>query len=457
MVGKAQAAWDALNERQRLYLTVLYDEDQAVEAERQQDAANGYYDNTPASEWRWVDVVSPGAKLTSVQRRLTVHDVRDEGAGSTLQALQRHGLIEVREEIREGPRGRSKTVSAKLTRAGRAAVRAGTKEAPRRRRGELGQFAWERLVRLWKADPGTVSIWGAMTYDALVGRPNPPLAEGRSGDYRITEAGREHYRTRWARYTELYPDVAAPNPDDAAADPWPTALVKVLQALRRAVERAHQARSAAHRRREEALKDAQAPIRCDETDEHSTEWHVLLIEQARTRVEMAEGHEAQATTTLEVAIRAYVHGVLRAYTASVQDDLFDAALVDAVTTAADSGRRGADIEAPVRCGLPRVDRAMQTAYAEATGTRERRRALPKEMVSDLSRFGGPEPLPREIAGLEDLARTATSYIADGALRRELHPPAAPEATTAAAGSGAEGAGAPRGKVGGAAVHDRQTP
>ncbi|MEV8335643.1 hypothetical protein [Streptomyces niveus] len=72
-------------------------------------------------------MVTPGAKLTSVQRALALRDVRDDGAGSTLQALQRYGLIEVRDEVAEGPRGKSRTVEVKLTRAGRAAVRAGVR------------------------------------------------------------------------------------------------------------------------------------------------------------------------------------------------------------------------------------------------------------------------------------------------------------------------------------------
>ncbi|MCZ0984417.1 hypothetical protein O1L60_47530 [Streptomyces diastatochromogenes] len=219
MATKAQAAWEALNSRQQTYMTVLYDQDQAQETARAQDAAAGYYDDTPASVWRWIDVVTPGAKLTSVQRALALRDVRDDGAGSTLQALQRYGLIEVRDEVVEGPRGKSRTVKTKLTRAGRAAVRAGTKEPGRRRAGELSEYAWERLVRLWRADPGTVRIWGHNTYEALVGRPSPPYAEGRQGDYRITEAGREHYRTLWARYAVLYPDVAAPDPD-GGPEPW---------------------------------------------------------------------------------------------------------------------------------------------------------------------------------------------------------------------------------------------
>ncbi|MCZ0983914.1 hypothetical protein O1L60_44935 [Streptomyces diastatochromogenes] len=260
MASKAQAAWDALNTRQRTYMTVLYDHDQAVETARAQDAAAGYYDNTPASVWRWIDVVTPGTKLTSVQRALALRDVRDDGTGSTLQALQRYGLIEVEDEVVETRRGKSRTVKAKLTLAGRAAVRAGTQEPGRRRRGELTEYAWERLVRLWKADPGTVSIWGHNTYEALVSRPSPPYAEGRHGDYRITEAGREHYRRLWARYAVLYPDVAAPDPD-GGADPWPAEVQRALDRLRGAIEVAGRARWSAHRRWEEAQKDAGRPPR----------------------------------------------------------------------------------------------------------------------------------------------------------------------------------------------------
>lgn len=431
MASKAQAAWDALNDRQRIYMTVLYDEDQAVEEDRARDAAAGHYDDTPASVWRWFDVVTPGSRLTAVQQRLARHDVRDDGTGSTLQALQRYGLIEVREETEQGSRGTSKTVSVKLTRPGRAAVRAGTKEPGRRRSGELSQYAWERLIKLWRADPRLVAIWGDNTRKALV---DPPYAErvGHLGDYRITEAGREHYRTLWARYAELYPDVAAPNPDESAADPWPAELVKTLRSLESAVIQAGRDQWAAHRRREAALKDAQVPLRVDQQTEHGTEWHTLLVAQAQARVELAERHEAQATAALETGIRAYAHAVLRAYTASVENDLFDAALVDAVTTAADAGRDGTPAAAPATCGLPRVDRAVQTAYAEATGTRKRRRALPKQMLPDTSYLTGsrPEPLPQEINALHDLARTVASYIADGALRRELYPPATAEAAEA---------------------------
>ena len=46
--------WQELNERQRAYLRALYDCDQAKEAERRERASRGFYDRTPAADWRWI-------------------------------------------------------------------------------------------------------------------------------------------------------------------------------------------------------------------------------------------------------------------------------------------------------------------------------------------------------------------------------------------------------------------
>ncbi|MFJ4966022.1 hypothetical protein ACIP6P_26855 [Streptomyces sp. NPDC088729] len=433
MASKAQVAWDALNERQQAYMTVLYDHDQAAEAARAQDAAAGYYDDTPASVWRWIDVVTPGTKLTSVQRALARRDVRDDGAGSTLQALQRYGLIEVRDEVVEGPRGKSRTVSVKLTRAGRAAVRVGTKEPGRRRTGELSEYAWERLVRLWKADPATVRIWGHNTYEALIGRPSPPYAEGKQGDYRITEAGREHYRTRWARYAVLYPDVAAPDPE-GAPEPWPAELQRTLDRMKSAIELAHRTQWTAHRRWEEAQKDAGKHTATRE-NKAEAQWHTLLLEQAQARAVLALAHREQATQEAVVAIRRYAHALCAAFTASVEGSPAGADLTAAVLAAANAGQDSPKVPKPPLCGLHRVDTAVQEAYGTLAGTRTRKRPLPKQMQpaarSVWKDWTDPPAHDLVVRRLLELAWTVASYVDGGALRRELHPPAnRAEASTA---------------------------
>ncbi|PZT71462.1 hypothetical protein [Streptomyces sp. AC1-42T] len=426
MASRAQAAWDALNERQRAYMTVLYDHDQAAETARAQDAAAGYYDDTPASVWRWIDVVTPGTKLTSVQRALALKDVRDDGTGSTLQALQRYGLIEVRDEMVEARRGKSRRVTVKLTRAGRAAVRAGTREPGRRRAGELSEYAWERLVRLWRADPGTVRIWGHNTEAALVTRPDPPYAEGRHGDYRITEAGREHYRTRWARYAVLYPDVAAPDPE-GAPEPWSAELQRTLDRMKFAVDLAHRAEWTAHRRWEEAEKDVGKHTASQEP-EAEAQWCALLLEQARARAALALAHREQATREAVVAIRRYAHALCAAFTASVEGSPAGADLTAAVVAAADAGQDSPKVAQPPLCGLHRVDSAVQEAYGTLAGTRVRRRPLPKQMQptarSVWKDWTDPPAHDLVVRRLQDLAWTVASYVDGGALRRELHPPAA---------------------------------
>ncbi|MGW0672552.1 hypothetical protein [Streptomyces sp. NPDC002746] len=426
MASRAQQAWNTLNNRQQTYMTVLYDHDQAVEAARAQDAAGGYFDDAPASMWRRIDVVGPGSKLTSVQRALARHDVRDDGAGSTLQALQRHGLIEVHDETVETRRGKSRTVQVTLTRAGRAAVRAGTQEPGRRRPGELSEYAWERLVKLWRADPGTVRIWGYNTEAALVTRPKEPYAEGKLGEYRITEAGREHYRSRWARYAKLFPAVAAPDPD-GGPEPWPVELQRTLDRMKGAIEVADRVQWAAHRRMEEAHRDAGRRPSSQE-GAADAEWHALLLEQAEVRAALALAHREQATTDAVVAIRRYAHAVCAAYTASVAGSPAAEDLTTAVVTAADAGQDHAKVKQPPLCGLHRVDTAVQEVYGTLAGTRTRKRPLPKQMQpgprSVWRDFTDPPEHDLAVRRLLELARTVASYVDGGALRRELHPPAA---------------------------------
>ncbi|MFJ2752787.1 hypothetical protein [Streptomyces sp. NPDC087297] len=117
------------------------------------------------------------------------------------------------------------------------------------------------------------------------------------------------------------------------------------------------------------------------------------------------------------AISAYVHG----------------AVAEAISrAAADAGAQGVLPPRPVPCGLHDVDSALGEAWDTAAGVRTRRRPLPKQMTEPPRRRGrcgallrtDPEPPPLE-ARLQQvwaLARTAAGQVADGTLRRSLHPP-----------------------------------
>lgn len=441
-VTKAKAAWDGLNERQRAYLHVLYDHDRAAEEQQATVWASGHTmdERRPAAEWRWIDVVTPGSRLTSVQRALAQRDVRDPGVGSTLAALARAGLIE-HDEV---PRGRGRAVRAKMTRLGRAAVRAARKTAPGRRTGELADWSWEILGRLWTADGAQVRAGGVAVERALLDR-RPPLAVQHAYPwYSITDAGREHYREHWARYAELHPHVAAPDPEPGA-DPWPPTAQKVLDQLKRAVEAAVVDRRAAFHRQREAEADAEmAAPRPGKAGEPVGEWErlaalqaeqvrVLAARHARARAEMAARHYADAEARIGPAIGAFVHGTLTAYTLSASNVLFDGAVAEAISAAA--GAAGTDWALPPRpdpCGLHDVDTALGEAWDTAAGVRVRRRPLPKQMTEPASRRGrygtlrpaDPEPPPLE-ARLQKawaLARITAAEVADGTLRRALYPP-----------------------------------
>ncbi|KPM55687.1 hypothetical protein ACG83_10400 [Frankia sp. R43] len=139
-------------------------------------------------------------------------------------------------------------ITVTLTRAGRAAARAGTSTMPARTpKPALSERSWEVLALLWMADRrGGRLRWGrSATIDRrLIEAHVPPLAERSTGalGYRITERGREFYREHHATHVAAYPDVRAPHPDGEAADVRvgggrrdPSAAPRVLPGAVRAV------------------------------------------------------------------------------------------------------------------------------------------------------------------------------------------------------------------------------
>lgn len=231
MSVSARARWDELNERQRAYLSVIYREDQAAERAR---AAIGRAAG-PETNWRNLPFVVKAplgmAGDTAIQRALRAAGVHDAGAGSSLTALERRGLVTTSmDAIDLPPFGQVARVLVALTRIGRACARAGLGEkgSSRPPAGLLSEWLWRRLVDVALAEPEGVAEDGVLDRAKFhlgvgygpAGRPSRgyidcvPVMEG-AGDaeyareyrWRLTDAGRRHFAEQVEAYRELYPTV----------------------------------------------------------------------------------------------------------------------------------------------------------------------------------------------------------------------------------------------------------
>jgi hypothetical protein len=233
-------AWEALNDRQRVYLRVLYRADQDAEKEHRSGGARGDFDQRPAAEWRRI---SFNAWPSPIPDQLAAAGVYDRGAGATLAALRDRGLIET-ENV--PTRAGADLVDVWVTRAGRAAARHGTGDTPARRsrpRWATSEWLWRELVKVGRSEPEGLrasELYGSADLylgAGFAGRPgNRPYLrketvwrryEVRTWDgepsgwtskpvdmYHLTDEGRAHYIERAAEYRELFPGIDAPDLDD---------------------------------------------------------------------------------------------------------------------------------------------------------------------------------------------------------------------------------------------------
>ncbi|MFD0352932.1 hypothetical protein ACFVHW_04170 [Streptomyces sp. NPDC127110] len=231
--------WQALNDRQRLYLKAAFEEDQRAEA-------RAGLDPRPAAEWRWL-MYSIKAPKNLVGRSTIQYVVErqgqlDTGAGSSLAALRRRGLLEVRPTVVLLARlGAVDAVEVQLTRLGRAVTRAGLGIPPTTKipTGLISRdYLWDAMAWLYEAgEEGFTHEYSRRdqppeqtrfrpswnTLLKLRDRRDGSLWEhppwtgspswGRNSDrYRLSPLGREHYERHWACYNELFPEIEAPEP-----------------------------------------------------------------------------------------------------------------------------------------------------------------------------------------------------------------------------------------------------
>jgi len=232
--------WADLNERQQAYLQALFACDQAEEQARRRSAARGYWDQTPASVWRW-QMYGPVSPSSMLYRRLESAKLIDPGTGATWKALETRG--QVRSRVTHDRFG-GQLLEVQITPAGRKLVRGATGAAAPTRlpKGVLRERQWAALARLYVAgDMGIADevLMGRGGFDWMqtllrlrdyrskslmesYQRPRPPSADGSwnppEACCRLTVYGRAYYEREWAQYCQRYPAVEAPRPAAHALD-----------------------------------------------------------------------------------------------------------------------------------------------------------------------------------------------------------------------------------------------
>ncbi|HEY9838049.1 MAG TPA: hypothetical protein V6D27_14265 [Vampirovibrionales bacterium] len=226
--SKHEQIWDKLNERQQTYLKYIFEIDQSRE-KSERGAWNSGGRPRPADEWRWIEYLELFGNSSPLRQKLKTAGVIDPGTGSTFKALRTRKLIEIDYCYPE-----KDWFNCKLTRLGRAVVRAGLgvqseKKLPPR---TLRDYQWKALVTAWSAGNDGLTAAGGCSGDygghswrhCWVRLRNWNDRYGKNGlvwefhkDLKsclgITEEGRKFYRENWQKYRELYPEVEAPEPD----------------------------------------------------------------------------------------------------------------------------------------------------------------------------------------------------------------------------------------------------
>jgi len=230
----AVAAWASLNERQRVYLGEIMRDDRMTATEMWMRRLQRL--PVPrAADWRRLPLTLKAAPAkagyTRLQERLRRRGVHDPGAGGTVHALARRGLVVVTEDVIDHPvAGEVVRVLVEITRRGRAAARAGLDE-PAEVDHEphlLSEWLWGVLIRVAVAEPeglaedrlaGRSLFFLGVGYRNAIGAPPsrgliesvPVLAAGGTHvaefRWRLTDLGRHHVVSFADLYRRRYPRV----------------------------------------------------------------------------------------------------------------------------------------------------------------------------------------------------------------------------------------------------------
>lgn len=223
------AEWLALNDRQRLFLEIFFQQDQEAEQNQARRRSEGGRQD-PAADWRRMPLAlyAPADLVgyTRLQERLRQVGVDDPGAGSSVDALGRRGLLTAhRDRIYIAGIGDVPRTRVELTRRGRAVARAGLgiERVPSLPQPLLSEWLWRILVRVIKARATGVdgALAGRGPHFLAVGHrvnaktPSRGFIELRQPDgvssgpffWFPTDSGIRHARDYLDTYRELYPRV----------------------------------------------------------------------------------------------------------------------------------------------------------------------------------------------------------------------------------------------------------
>ncbi|MEU8507581.1 helix-turn-helix transcriptional regulator [Streptomyces brevispora] len=241
----ALATWDSLNERQQVYLGEVMRDDRMTATEMWMRRLQRL-PVPKAAEWRRLPLALRAAPsvagYTRLQERLRQRGVHDPGAGSTVHALERRGLLVVSEDSVDHPAvGEVGRVLVEITRRGRAAARAGLGEPrePDPAPHLLSEWLWGVVARVASAEPAGLEddqLAGRSLFFIGVGyrgrsgaQPSrgfvdsvPVMASGGThvSEYRwrLTQLGLRHVTEYLHVYRDLYPAVNTTGLEAIAGD-----------------------------------------------------------------------------------------------------------------------------------------------------------------------------------------------------------------------------------------------
>lgn len=240
----SMAVWQALNQRQQTYLTLIYESDQIQERNEKARTARDWR-SRPADEWRWILYANTMYGHTPLKQHIKDAGMVDPGTGSTFKALEERGLILARSEGATLHSRSELIVNIRLTTLGRRVARTGLGDTPSRTLpvGTLREWHWRALCHAYaRGDQGihydtdAGDGYGYISWKTCLrlrdyrsgGEERPLLVEKRfygDGAYTvagytfnrgydvrlcITESGKQYCRDNWQRYRDLYPSVTAP-------------------------------------------------------------------------------------------------------------------------------------------------------------------------------------------------------------------------------------------------------